>query len=165
MPGVRSMKRLTLVYNGKEVVSNPFSMGAFRAVFDTLMGAEELTPGVIDTAAFEGVIRLFDGTELTEEIIRRGDGIDASGLLNACALIISWYRVVAVNPGNREYMGESPKTPILSLYKQLLKEHDILPDEIERQDPQLFFSVMNAEDFEKPDPSLFSEIPDEYRAF
>ena len=158
------MKRLTLAYKGKVIVSGAFNMGAYRVVFDALTGAAGFSAEMVDAAALEGVIAMYDGTELTEGVIRGAKGLDGKELMSNCAVLMQWFHAVKVRADSPPTTGTMPDKPLLSVYSTLLKLYSILPSEVDKQDPQLLFDVMATEPPQSADPDLYGDIPGEDRA-
>ena len=153
------MKRLKLKYNGKYILSDIFNMKAVRVMHD-ILDSGEITRELIDTAATSGVIAMFDGTEITEDIIVGWRGLDASELSLARYKVKEWFDGFLSRSRDENMVGTPPPKPVLSFYKSLLDRH--LPSEIDKQDPQLLFDVMAAD---KGDSISANEIPDDMKIY
>ena len=120
----------------------------------------EITVDKLDDAATQGLIAMFDGTELTEDVFIKGwRKLDEQELSDALNKIINWYTSVKPHKTN-ETIGELPDDPVLSLYHSLLSSH--LPSEIDKQDPQLLLDVMNAE---SSSAVSADDIPDDLKVY
>jgi hypothetical protein len=107
-----------------------------------------------------GVIAMFDGTELTEEVLlKEWNDIDLDALADAQNKVLYWYHSVRV-PAKTQTIGETPDNPIMHLYNSLLESH--LPSEIDKQDPQLLFDVLHAK---KSDTTSADEIHDSVKDY
>ena len=150
------MKRLKLTYKGNEIVSDIFNFKAFRMMYDILYA--EVTIASLDEAALVGVIAMFDGTVITEDVIRYGlRDLHEDELLNALNKVINWFNSVTTH-NDGEVLGQSSRTPILSLYNSMLSQH--LPSEIDKQEPQLLLDVMAAD---VDDTIRADDIPEDIR--
>ena len=154
------MKRLVLEYKGVETVSNPFSMGVYRIMYDALDGAETLTEAALDAAALEGVAAMFDGTAITRDALRAGGGIDGDAIFLACVKTLAWYRGVNARGGEALPSALQEGNPIHALYKAFIPHK--LPGELDKEDPQLLFDVLAAET--RPSASA-DDIPDDLKVF
>ena len=117
----------------------------------------------LDDAALQGVIAMFDGTELTADILMSGASqrdiygnpvIDENELKKAIMNVINWFLSIKT-PDPQEMIGELPEDPVLALYNSLLTNH--LPSEVDKQDPQLLLDVIN---IKKSDTASVDDIPD-----
>ena len=157
------MKRLTLTYRGETIVSDTFNMRAWR----TMRAMRLIAPAgdavlAVTAAALEGVIVLFDGTALTEDVLRHSTDIDAAELEAASGLVIEWFLSAAPKPGGAQMVGRPPSDSVLALYHDLLFTHGILPGQVDREDPFLLFDVLGADMGDAVDAR---QIPDEYKTF
>jgi len=155
------MRRLNITYQGKSVLSDIFNFKAYRIMSDSING--ELTPDMLEDAALRGIIAMYDGTEITEDILTSGwvhsGVINTKELTDAIDKVLLWF--ISVKPAkNPQIIGEPPENPILSLYKSLLEHH--LPSKIDKQDPQLLFDVMSAK---KSDTSSADDISDDAKEY
>lgn len=152
------MKRLTLTYQGRKIVSDVFNMKAYRLMYDALSG-DGLNAAFLDSAAVIGLAAIFDGTELTEDVLMSGAGIDGGELIKACGTVMSWHSEITKKHLKKSEKAEPQQGhPVLSLYKSLLGRH--LPDELDRQPAELFFDVMFTEN---NDPGFANDMPESQR--
>jgi len=152
------MKRLKLTYNSRSIVSGAFDFRAFRLISDALKG--ELTQGKLDGAMMQGLISMFDGTELTADIFEsRRNILDQDEVAAALNAVSGWYFSVK-HPEHVKIVGELPENPILSLYQSMIERH--LPSELDKQDPQLLLDVIHTK---KSDTTPASEIPDSVKDY
>lgn len=123
---ISHMNRLT--HDGHR--SRRFDMECYRVMYD-LMDAFEF-----DRAALEGVANLFERD--TDELLQW----DARELSHAMDRVKLWFsrarNRLSGQGGSRMVAGH----PLLSMYQALLEAHGILPSELDRQDPETFFSVL-----------------------
>ena len=141
------------------ILSDIYNFKAYRIMADLIKG--DLTTEVLEDAAMQGIIAMFDGTDLTEDILLSGwtqlDKINSKELTTAIDKVITWF--ISTKPAETpQIIGELPENPILSLYNTLLENH--LPSEIDKQDPQLLFDVINAK---KTDTSSVDDVPEDVR--
>ena len=157
------MKRLTLTFKGNEIISEIFNMKAWRAMFKVMTG--EFTEYTLDDAALIGVIAMFDGTPITEKVLKSGwRALDENELSEALEKVYKWFEEVKPNRKLDEksiIVGEIPDDPVLNIYHNLLRLH-LLPSEVDKQEPQLlfdlYFSGNNESDQEE-------EIPEELKLY
>ena len=123
----------------------------------------ELTPESLDDAAMQGLIAMFDGTELTADVLMSGwTRKDDTGnpILNenevhiALDRVWNWFTSI-IPPENDQTIGEIPENPVIGLYNSLVTYH--LPSEVDKQDPQLLIDVLNAK---KSDTASVDDVPD-----
>ncbi|MCL2080235.1 MAG: hypothetical protein FWH17_10455 [Oscillospiraceae bacterium] len=139
------MKRVKLIYNGKEIISDSFNMKAYRVMYDTAAKGN-FTPGLLDDMALKGIIAMFDGTPITEDLLTNNwREFDETELDAALLKVYGWFFAVRPQGGVTKFEGTPPKDPILSIYKRLLRDHGITPSEVDEQDPQLLFDVFGAD--------------------
>jgi len=137
------MKRLTLAYKGRDIVSSIFNFKTYRTMAEILDNGK--TIAALDEAADAGLIAIFDGTQITADSLT-GDwrNFDSAELSRARNMVLRWFN--AVRPRKTpDTDTKIPDDPILSLYRTLLFEHSLLPSEIDEQDPQLLIDVMIAD--------------------
>ena len=152
------MKRLKLKYNGKYILSDIFNMKAVRVMHD-ILDSGEIARELIDTAATSGVIAMFDGTEITEDVIVGWRGLDESELSLARYKAWEWFDDF-LSRSRENIVGTPPPKPVLSFYESLLDRH--LPSEVDKQDPHLLFDVMSAT---KGNSINANEIPDDMKIY
>ena len=152
------MNRLKITYRGKEILSDIFNFKAFRIMSEHFGG--ELTKEQLDSVAMLGVIAMFDGSELTEDVLlKEWQNIDLDSLNVALDKVLSWYSSVSF-PENNQIIGEIPDNPVIHLYSNLIDR--FLPSEIDKQDPQLLLDAINAK---KSDTTSADEIPDSAKPY
>ena len=152
------MKRITLTFNNEKTVSDIFNFKAYRIMSDIL--TDKLTTDKLDDAAMQGLIAMFDGTELTSDALLSGwRNFDEKELTEALDNIVNWF-ISTKPPKDKQAVGEQPPDPIMSLYNSLLTHH--LPSEIDKQDPQLLIDVMNAE---KSGVTSVENVPDNLKIY
>jgi hypothetical protein len=152
------MKRLKITYRGKEIISDIFNFKAFRVMTGHLTG--ELSQEKLDSAAMLGVIAMFDGTELTEDVLlKEWNNLDLDALTDALNKVSNWYTSVKL-PDKKQAIGETPDNPVIQLYHSLVDHH--LPSEIDKQDPQLLIDVMHAK---KSDTTSVDDIPESVKGY
>ena len=139
------MKRLYLTYNGKKIASDSFNMKAWRVMFK-ILAEGEVTPESVDRAALEGAAALFDGTEITGDVLLHGwNSLDAGELDAALGSVFAWFSEVRPPDRSEPLVGTPPEDPVLAIYRNLLDSCGCLPSEVDRQCPQLLLDVMAAD--------------------
>ncbi len=125
------MKPKTLTLDGK--TSRPFDMRCYRAMSAAYKNGN--SPEI--EVPFAGVADLL---EMDDADLLREPPKKLAALMKTVNM---WYyeAVKAIQPGNS---GNTilDGDPVLAMYGELLRHSGILPDEIDRQDPVLFFSVI-----------------------
>lgn len=140
------MKRMTLGYNGKTVLSDSFNFKTYRAISDAL--GQGLAEDAIDIASRAGLIALFDGTEITAEALTsEWWRFDEAELSAALSKVMAWYSGVRLRK-DRQTAARPPEDAILGLYKGLLKTYNMQPSEVDKQDPQLLIDILSMDDIE-----------------
>ena len=145
------MKRLKITYQGRVIVSDIFNMKAYRMISRALdMGVYDF-----DTIAVQGIIAMFEGTEIDEDVlITDWKNFYLNEYDHALNKVIEWYNGITV-PESNQPSEKSQHDSIIGLYNFLLSSH--LPSEIDKQDPQMLIDVLYAESNEPPDPSKLTE--------
>ena len=147
-------KTITLAFEGRTLRSRPFDMECYRVMYDGMAA------GRSDAAAFAGLVN-----------IMKGQGIEDIGLLSLPSeqlaavvdTLTGWYFAVRAAPNavSRRMLGGGGH-PIRMLYQNLLKNHGLLPDEIDRQDPEFLYVILT-EEHQEAVPA--DSIPDGLRVF
>ncbi len=139
------MKPKTLTLDGK--TSRSFDMRCYRA-----MSAAGKTGDAMDMALV-GIAELFD-IDITDLL-----HVKPKILIPLIDTVNRWFREAAsaIKPatgGSTMLEGD----PIMAMYADLLRHSGILPDEIDRQDPALFYAVVTERHITEKD------IPPDLRA-
>ena len=145
------MKRLKMTYQGRVVVSDIFNFKAYRMISEALSyGAYDL-----DTVAMQGIIAMFDGTEIDPDVLI-GDWskLDLNEYNYALNKVMEWFNGIDV-PKSPQPSEKSLYDSIIGVYNFLLSSH--LPSEVDKQDPQLLIDVLYADTNEPVDPSDLTE--------
>lgn len=86
-------KTIVFEYNGKKHISKPFSFKHACIIDDQMYKdhtqKEDITNTTINLWAFPVIQKMFEGTELTDEIIEYE--INSKELRNACRKVFDWY--------------------------------------------------------------------------
>ncbi len=86
-------KTIVFEYNGKKHVSNPFTFKHACIIDDqmhrTQIKSEDITNATINLWSFPVIQKMFEGTELTDEIIDQE--INPKELRAACKKVFDWY--------------------------------------------------------------------------
>ena len=108
-----------------------------------------------DTVAVQGIIAMFDGTEIDYDVLI-GDwsNLDLNEYNYALNKVMEWYNGIVV-PESPQPSDKSPYDALIGLYNFLLSSH--LPSEVDKQDPQMLIDVLYAESNEPVDPSQLTE--------
>ena len=109
-------------------------------MYDVMYPDEPDTKPDMDNAALLGLSNLFAYTAHGESVIF---SFDAKTLLPAVEQILKlFFSVKSAKKSKTSEVVGGAGHPIRSLYNSLLKNHGLLPSEIDRQDPVLLYLIL-----------------------